>query len=103
MNKQLIIEARLRSDTEFLFKCILKLYEQQTEFEQDIKSTAEQNGVGFTKADAPFLTEVTQQIHKNGGTLSEKHYRQYLPQAAMSMLKYAKQLSNLLTDEEVVG
>ena len=93
--KQLIIESRLATDWDFCSMCLLKLYEQQTDDEQDIGDTQHENGKGFNKADAVRLSGYAQAALRQ--SLSEGiHFR-----LSDNLKKYAKQLTTLLTDEEI--
>lgn len=92
--KTLVIQTKLEHDNDFLFQCVLLLYDKQEEDEQSDNSTRHQNGVGFNKADGTLLSLFAKQIKaedwENAAT--------YMENARQRMLKYARQLSNLLTD-----
>jgi len=98
--KKLIIEARILSDPEFRIKCLLKLYEKQEELEQDAGTTLIENGVGFTKGDSMYLSQLAQYLQVNpsasftSGTMQS--LKKYLP-------KYSTQLCNYLTEDEILN
>jgi hypothetical protein len=92
--KQIVIEARLKAgERDFVKMCLLKLYEQQEDDEQDSKDTHHENGKGFTKADAKALSRVVEYYH-NGTEV-------VVTVVVERLLKYSKQLTTLLTDQEV--
>jgi len=94
--KQLIIESRLATDWDFCSMCLLKLYEQQTDDEQDIGDTQHENGKGFNKADATLLSHYTIKVkYEVPMNNADKAI------AKFKLKKYAKQLTTLLTDEEI--
>ena len=95
--KQIIIESRLATDWNFCSMCLLKLYEQQTSDEQDIGDTQHENGKGFNKADELELSNMAKFI-KGGNVIVLGYAKQY---AHKALKKYAKQLTTLLTDEEI--
>lgn len=92
----IIIKARLVHDQDFLFKCIIKLYELQELDEADAKNTLYTNGVGFNKADAPAMTKFAEDILEHESISNTRH-----AYAAEVMLKYANQLSKILSQEEI--
>lgn len=96
MNKEIIIAARL-NDQDFLEMCILKLYEKQTEDEQSFRSSTHSNRVGFTKADSMYFSEIAE-------VLLQGESMEYadIGEAARRMRKYAGQLVNYLTEEQIV-
>lgn len=99
MNQKILtIQAKMDYDDDFLKKCILKLYERQEEDEQAVRDTTHQNGQGFNKADAKFLTKMASWII---GGLPFSESQQNLADARKRMMKYAGQLSVVLTDQEI--
>lgn len=90
------VRTLLQTDTEFMCKCMRKLYQMQTHDEQVVGETLEVNNAGFNKADANALS-VCVAMMKLGIplTLSE------LQGARRRMNKYATQLSNILNEEDL--
>jgi hypothetical protein len=95
-----MIRERLnRPDNISLERGILRIYENQTNDEQRTESTNHNNGVGFTGADARFLTSLAKWIIKGrrdyrrreGQSLSEKQ----AARARRMMQKYAGQLARI--------
>lgn len=84
----------LKGDQEFIEKCILILYKEQTQHEQSLKDSTEHNGVGFTKGDAPVMTTLAEQLMR-GIKLSPLQVEVH----GGKMLKYAKQLSRYFPED----
>lgn len=95
-DKKFIIEARIMYDLDFAKKCLIVLYDQQTRAEQDVQTTLETNSVGFNKSDGDLLTRCAQ-IVSHGEDLMPNKWG--LVQSRL--LKYAGQLTTLLTDDEI--
>lgn len=90
--KTLIIQTKMEHDNDFLFRCVLAIYEKQEEDEQEMKATAHANGVGFNKADSRFLSEFMELVQQQDwDAISES-----LDEARKRMAKYAGQLSRIL-------
>lgn len=85
----------LKGDQEFIEKCILILYKEQTQHEQSLKDSLEHNGVGFTKGDAPIMTTLAEQLMR-GIHLSPLQIEVH----AGKMLKYSRQLTRYFPDVE---
>lgn len=71
-----------------LYRGIKKLYDLQTEDEQNSKSTKYRNGAGFNAVDGKFMSSIAEYLIKHR-FLTEKQ-KQY---ARKKMLKYAGQLT----------
>jgi len=91
-----IIEARLMNDLDFAKMCLLELYKWQTEEEQSAKHTIETNGRGFNKSDGELLSAISEIINEGGDVLPDTWNK-----VQGMLLKYAKQLSLLLTEEQI--
>lgn len=91
--KQIIIEARLRTEPEFVHLCLMKLYAQQEEDEQAVQDTMHENGCGFTKGDSKFLSSVA--AHD-----SIEFTKRNITIIRGRMYKYVTQLSKLLNEQE---
>lgn len=89
-DKTLITQTLLEHDDEFLLKCLVLLYRQQEQDEQDSHSTHHSNGKGFNKSDAQRLSAAAE-LHLEGN-LPVK----WLPDIRTRILKYASQLTTLL-------
>lgn len=87
----------LERDADAVERSILKLYEYQTAAEREAGVTAEDNGVGFSGADAELLSSFAEQI-KAGRKLSRREGGQ-LAWARKKMLKYARQLAGIANAE----
>ena len=91
MDKVLVIQQKMQFDHDFLIKCLLKLYEQQEQDEQQIRTTAHNNGKGFNKADAPYLTKCVELYKAEKKLIFNRRI-----EVARRLQKYAKQLSTLI-------
>ena len=76
------IEANLRNYDKWVVRAILAIYDKQTEYEKRAKGTNRFNGVGFSKADAGFLSDLAES-------------------AKTSMNKYGRSAANALTDAQL--
>lgn len=92
------IWTQMLGDDDFLMECILIMYNLQTSSERITKSTHHTNGVGFNKADAPFLTELSKKIKsmKEGPAKWLLVSSDDLEIAREKMQKYSRQLANIL-------
>lgn len=92
--KTLIIQTKLEHDNDFLFKCVLLLFERQEEDEQRTKATRHQNGVGFNKADGYMLATFAGHVKlEDWEAIADR-----IDDARKRMLKYAGQLSGIIQD-----
>lgn len=96
MSKQIIIESRILHDWDFCAMCLLKLYELQTDDEQEIGDTQHDNGAGFNKTDAVELSTYAELLKAGTGKFTD-HTKTLI---GRKMVKYAGQLSKLLTEDE---
>ena len=101
----------LMTNNDYLEKAILKLYQYQTEFEQQTQDTAMLNGVGFNSHDANFLSSLAEYIldRKNAPESEKDKYvvRRHLTDkqrlfARKKVIKYAGQLVNMYIDAGVI-
>jgi hypothetical protein len=84
------ISARIQSDTRWLYRGILAIWNQQTADEQTSKVTKYVNKRGFSGIDSRFLSSLAVQI-KYRGNLSPKQ----ITCARKCMAKYAEQLTKI--------
>jgi len=85
-NKAEIIKL-LETNDKMVFRSVVKLYEYQTDTEQDNAETHVRNGVGFNGHDAAFLSSIAVQV-KAGRPMSAKQ----LNATRRALLKYSGQL-----------
>ncbi len=100
-DKILYMKQKLSSDSRWMLKALLTIYERQTADEQVTKSTRVHNGVGFTGVDGEILSSFAERLQQRGGMrvigadvntiFSEK--QQILLKRKMP--KYARQLVDL--------
>lgn len=100
MPDEMIIRTLLEHDDEFALKCLVILYDKQEDDEQLTKEALRRNDVGFTKQDAPLLTELGQH-YKEYKRFPLFGYRRPMEKLHKLLPKYAKQLSRYLTEEDM--
>jgi len=93
--KQKIEELRelLRTRQKWAQRGLLRIYTFQTENEQSLQATVEQNGVGFTGTDANILSSMAQQL-KARGFLTEGQMKvvfKLMPKYAGQLYRYVEQ------------
>ena len=84
------IREKLSSDDRWILRGLLIIYSNQTSDEQDAGITKYNNNIGFTGADAEFLTSLAQQ-YQHKSFLSEKQ----MPYLRKKMPKYSGQLESM--------
>ena len=94
----LVIQSRLKYDMEFMKRCLLALYAQQEAYEQAVRATSMDNGIGFNKSDALLLTSAAQQLI---GDPKATFPLGSVMAISQRLHKYTRQLSHLLTIEEI--
>ena len=82
------IKKVIETNDDQVGKMLVKLYNCQTDAEKNGKSTAEANGRGFNKFDAPMLSSLAES-YKQYGRLTPKQ----LELARKRIKKYAGQLA----------
>jgi len=87
------IRTMLGTNLNWASKGVIRIFENQTQDEQNVEGTVENNGIGFTGVDAHILTSFAKQIIK-GRTMSPKQ------QAILfkKMPKYSGQLERMTRD-----
>ena len=87
------IRTMLGTNLNWASKGVIRIFENQTQDEQNVEGTVENNGIGFTGVDAGILSSFAKQIIK-GRTMSVKQ------QAILfkKMPKYAGQLERMTRD-----
>lgn len=79
----------MKGDQEFLERCIMLVYQHQTDQEQQVRTTQEINHQGFNKADAPLMTKMAEQL------MLGHHLTPLQVEVAEAVMgKYARQLGN---------
>lgn len=91
--KVAFVKQMLASNPAWAVRGLLKIYEFQTEAEQRVGETTEDNGVGFSGCDAHILSSFAEQI-KNGRQMSEKQ----LAMIYKKMPRYSRQLVNIVEE-----
>lgn len=88
------IEKNLQKYDKWVERGIVAIYNKQTESEKRVKDANRRNGVGFSKADAGFLTDLAESYKEYGGLTDAqiKHGRD-------AIMKYADQLAMIANGE----
>jgi len=99
--KQEYIREKLSTDPKWALRALIVIYNNQTTDEQEIELTCHSNNIGFTGADATFLTSVAKQ-YMNKGYLSERqmyHVFRKIPKYCRQILNESDdtKLTNILT------
>jgi len=100
------IKLAIDNSSEFAIKCLLTIYDNQTQDEKQVEDTKHNNGIGFTGSDGYILTQFAKQVISFNNT--PKHLRWYkyplsykqFSIVKQKMPKYAKQLKNYLQKED---
>ena len=105
--KKILIEARILSDSDFRMKCLMLLYDKQTEDEQATGGVFHKNNRGFNASDSFFLSTIA--LLKKQEQDEGFRYTNYIPGSSMQKLlakllsKYSNQLCNYLTEDEILN
>lgn len=84
------IKQLVQNNDKVLYGALKKLYGEQTTDEQNSHETKEHNGVGFNGVDAPFLSNVSEFLIRNGFLTDKQKYY-----VRKKLVKYTKQLVRL--------
>jgi hypothetical protein len=90
------IKTKLSTDKNWALRALVRVYECQTANEQMSETTNENNGVGFTGADAEFLTSLAKQYQVRA-TLSDKQ----MIHVFKKMPKYWNQVAIFIGEEKL--
>ena len=88
------IKEKIGTDARWASRAVVVIWQKQTASEQEVKVTADRNGVGFNGTDAGILSSFAEQINR-GRTLSPKQ----LEIAFRKMPKYAGQIERIMKGE----
>lgn len=81
------IKEKLVTSTAWALKCLVTVYNNQTETEKSIGSTHEHNNIGFTGTDGFFMSSLAEQYNKRGFLTAKQ-----MPFVMKRMKKYHKQV-----------
>lgn len=84
------IKEKIQTNDKWLYRALVRLFENQTLEEQSTENTSINNGIGFNSVDAGILSSFAKFYIKNG-FLSEK--QKII--ARKKIKKYTKQLYNI--------
>lgn len=105
MNKKETAEfykTKMQTDMRWLERALIAIYNKQTEDEQDNHAVSHDNGMGFTQADANYLTwaaKFVMGINRPEGqrlNCSQKMIDNHVPKVRKRMMKYAGQLVRIV-------
>jgi hypothetical protein len=82
------IVALIDTNAHAVTRAVIAIYKRQTDIEQNVRDTREQNGVGFNSADARKLSYYAQWALNNNKDLNGK----FLVIARQRIKKYRRQL-----------
>ena len=85
-----MIQSNIMASDAWLFRAIIRIFENQTRDEQYGAITKHQNGIGFNGCDARFMTLVANELLKNPNGESLRTYE--ITSARRRIVKYASQL-----------
>lgn len=89
------IKNWLLTNNSALMKAIIIINEYQLPEEQSAKTSLHNNNLGFNKYDAPILMFYADKIKRYKGL-----YKSEIDEARRRMLKYSKQLTNILNEKD---
>ncbi len=89
------IKDKLKNDLRWMERALVVLHDLQTNEEQNVGTTIEDNGKGFNGMDGRYLSYLAKWV-KKGNHLSEKHMKK----AGEKLPKYWKQISNMIEAEK---
>ena len=87
-------EENLQKYDKWVERAIVAVYNKQTESEKRVKGANRRNGVGFSKADADFLTDLAESYKEYGGLTDAQ-----IKYGREAIMKYAGQLVMLANGE----
>jgi hypothetical protein len=100
-DRVIYMKQKLASDSRWMLKALLTIYQYQTSEEQNAQATREHNNVGFTGVDGTILSSFAEQLLRKGGmqVIGADVNNLFSPkqQAILKnkMPKYARQLVNV--------
>lgn len=100
-DKVLYVYQMISSDTRWLMKALLTIYDRQTAEEQATQTTKVHNHVGFTGCDGTTLSSFAEQLQRKGGiqVIGADINTVFSPKQQIllkrKMVKYAKQLVDI--------
>ncbi len=96
LQKKEFLKKKLGTNAHWAKRGLLKIFEFQTQEEQDHECTHDHNGVGFTGVDGEFLSSLAKQLLKYG-KLSDKQ----MVHLFKKMPKYWKQILTISNEEKL--
>ena len=87
------IREKLASDRSWIERALIVLLSLQTQEEQNVETTIEDNKIGFNGYDAKYLTYCAKWVSKNGNHLNDSN----LKKCGERLPKYWKQIAIAIT------
>lgn len=87
------IQALLATNDRAVERALVAIFRRQTSYEQQAEATNEDNNVGFTGADAGFLSSLAKGVLRFGHLTPKQ-----LPYARKKMMKYHRQLAEIAAE-----
>lgn len=91
------IQNLLKSNDRAVYRALVAIFDRQTASEQSGDTTNVVNGIGFSRFDAPFCSDLAKRV-KAGYSLSPKQ----LAVARNKMMRYHRQLVDVANEREAV-
>ena len=88
------IKELIATNSQFVGRCLIKLFERQTAEEQNSDITIHRNGMGFSAYDADILSSMAKQFQRYGKLTDKQLYV-----ARKKLQKYIKQLVRIANKE----
>ena len=86
------VRSQIYRNDDQAIKALLEIYSRQTAAEQEVETTRNQNGVGFTKNDAGFLTSLAKNYLK---------YKKLSPKQMQFLKTYIQKYARQLVDGSI--
>lgn len=94
---KVFLKTKLSTNDKWAQVALIRIYERQTPDEQAAKDTVHRNNIGFSGADALFLSSFAEQLQKNGRLSSTQ--LQFLKKI---MPKYWNQIWTLSSQTKII-
>ena len=91
-----LVKSKLATNPAWALRGLVRIYEFQTQSEQQVGTTTEANGVGFSGCDAEILSSFARQVNM-GRTLSTKQ----MVLLHKKMPRYHRQISGLISTDKL--
>lgn len=99
-----LVAEKILTDDDYVFEFLKVVYNNQTEWEQDQRTTVDANGRGFNIADAKRLTAIAEAGIKRGGYLLPEELAECrkLDKRGRNLAQYRRQVPLTFDADQVV-